>query len=157
MIDKKATSTPQNSKSKMQNQGKEDWVQKQYLVFLVKRKDQETLMCFWSVFRYFLVFGREKTQREKLGIRENFKKMCLLLGLMGAWGYLQPCVRILRRRPLKGHQPQKVSDRVDLDSLGQIFIFNFQKVWNSKIQQSDQKLCLSEVCGVSISASSRFS
>ena len=42
---------------------------------MVKRKESRDFDVFLGV---FLVFGRERKCREKLGRRENFRKMCLL-------------------------------------------------------------------------------
>ena len=56
MIAKKATSTPLNPKSQDKNQGKEDWVQKQYLVFLVKKEESRDFDVFFGVFLGFF-FG----------------------------------------------------------------------------------------------------
>ena len=81
MIAKKATSTPLNPKSQAQNQGKEDWVQKQYLVFLVKREESRDVFFFWSVFGILLLllllFGREKKTQRGTRQRVNFIKKCM--------------------------------------------------------------------------------
>ena len=52
-------------------------------MFLVKREESRDFDVFFGV---FLVFGRERKRREKLGQRENFRKMCALpiRGLPGA-------------------------------------------------------------------------
>ena len=66
MIANKATSTPLNPKSKMENQGGEDWVQEHYLVLLVKMQESRSfdvffLECFLGFFFFFLggVWKRE--------------------------------------------------------------------------------------------------
>ena len=51
MITKKVTFTPLNPRSQVQNQEKEDWVQKQYLVFLVKRKESRDFDVFFGVWK----------------------------------------------------------------------------------------------------------
>jgi len=51
-------------------------------------------------------------------------------------------------------QPKKVWIWVPLEIS---WFPNSENVWNLKIQQSDQKLWLSEVCDASIGASSQFS
>ena len=79
MITQKAISTTLNPKSKAWNQQKEDRVQEQYLVFLVKREESRNFYVFFGFFFFFFwVFVREKKRRETLGRRENFKKMCVL-------------------------------------------------------------------------------
>ena len=135
-IAKKATSTPLNPKSQAQNQGKEDQAQKQYLVFLVKRKESRDFDLFFFFFIVFMVvflgvWKRENTQKG-IGQTKYFKKNVCPLDLMGAWGYLQPQARFSRWWPLQGRQwpfngrrPQTTSDWADLNTLGQIFIFNF--------------------------------
>ena len=126
MIAKKATSTPLNPKSQVQNQGKEGWVQKQYLVFLVKREESRGFDVFFGVF--FGCFFRcleERKNVERNWAESKFQKKCVSLGLMGAQGYLQPQSCFSRQRPLQGCGPQTTSDRDDLDTLGQIFIFSF--------------------------------
>ena len=52
-------------------------VQKQNLVFLVRKEES----------RDFDVFGREGKRREELGKEKISKEMCVPLGLMGVWGY----------------------------------------------------------------------
>ena len=94
-----ATSTPLNPKSKVQNQGKEDQVKKQYLVFLVKKEESRDFDIFFGVF--FGVWGREKTQRE-VGQKVNFRKNVFPPCLGHTRGYLQPRARKSRQRPLKG-------------------------------------------------------
>ena len=72
MITKKATSTPLNPKSKAWNQGKEDWVQEQYLVSLVRKEESRSFnVCYGC----FLVFGREQKRVERLGRRQTLEKM----------------------------------------------------------------------------------
>ena len=49
---------------------------------MVKRKESRDFDVFLGV---FLVFGRERKCREKLGRRENFRKMCVSIwGVLGA-------------------------------------------------------------------------
>ena len=91
-------------------------------------------MVFFSVFVCFLVFGREKKHREKLGRREISGKNVYRPCLGHAWVYLQPRARKSRhhplqgrRRPYNGRRPQTPSNRVNLDTFRQIFIFSFQK------------------------------
>ena len=63
MITKKATSTTLNPKSKAWNQQKEDQVQEQYLMFLVKREESINFYVFFGFFFFFFlgVCKREKT------------------------------------------------------------------------------------------------
>ena len=96
VMGRKATSTPLNLRSKVQNQGKEDWVQEQYLVFLVKREESRNFVVF------FRVWKREKNVQRGWAegeFREEKKKKVCPLGFGGAQGYLQPQARILRQRP----------------------------------------------------------
>ena len=66
MITKKATSTTLNPKSKAWNQQKEDRVQEQYLVFLVKREESRNFYVFFGFFFFFFlgVWKSEKTLRD---------------------------------------------------------------------------------------------
>ena len=62
----------------------EDWVQNQYLVFLVEMQESRNFDVLFEVFLgVFLVFGREKKRRESLGRREISEKC-----LWGVWGML---------------------------------------------------------------------
>ena len=125
MIAKKATSTPLNPKSQAQNQGKEDWVLKQYPVFLVKMEESRDFDVFFGVFFFWHLEERKNVERN--WEKSKFQKKCVSPGLMGAWGYLQPQVCFSRQRALQGLRPQNTSDQDDLDTLGQILIFNFKK------------------------------
>ena len=89
-------------------------MQKQYLVFLVKREESRDFdVFFWSFFGPFLVFGRErKKRREELG-REQILEKCVSLSLIGAWAYC---------RAVGGHS-RAASVKPPLIRL--IFIFSF--------------------------------
>ena len=81
MITKKATSTPLNPKSKAWNQGKEDWVQEQYLVFLVKREESRNFDVFFGFFLDFFFFflgvwKSEKTLRDTKQKGKFQKNVC---------------------------------------------------------------------------------
>ena len=66
MIANKATSTPLNPKSKMQNQGGEDWVQEHYLVLLVKMQELRNFdVFFFVVFFVFFFFGVKRERKKK--------------------------------------------------------------------------------------------
>ena len=82
MITKKATSTTLNPKSKAWNQQKEDRVQEQYLVFLVKREESRN-------FDVFFVFGREEKHVEDVQAESRTKgDLFFFFFLKGAWGLL---------------------------------------------------------------------
>ena len=57
------TSTPLNLKSKIWNQGEEDWVQQHYLQIIEKREESKVFGCVW-----------ERNKREK---RENMPRKML--------------------------------------------------------------------------------
>ena len=84
MIAKKATSTPLNSKSKMQNQKKGYWVQKQYLVFLVEREESRDIDVFLGLF--WCIEERKKKMQTEAGQKRNFRKnvSSLVCGVPGA-------------------------------------------------------------------------
>ena len=153
MIARKATSTPLNPKSKVQNQSKGRLgIGTIPCVFCEKRRIKK----LWCIFWYFLVFKREKKICREAWQKANFRKMWSLFGLRGAWAIYSPStlykamalVGLLALKGLKmcwyGH-PWK-----DVD------FFVSEKVWILKIQLSDKRLWLSEVCGASIGASPRF-
>ena len=151
MIAKKATSTPLNPKSKVLNQGKEDWVQKQYLVFLVKReKSRDFDVFFWSVFWCL----EERKSVERCWAEGPISEKCFSswLGALYSPG-----------REFQGESPWRFSGLKRsiiwffLTPLDRYWFSISKKVWNSKIQRSDQKLWLSEVCGAAIGMSSWFS
>ena len=99
MIANKATSTPLNPKSKMQNQGGEDWVQEHYLVLLVKMQELRSfdvfffLECFLGFF-----FGCEKREKKKKKSPKHLPKTKFFnFGpIWGARGYLQPLAHFPR-------------------------------------------------------------
>ena len=168
MTTQKATSTPLNLKSKMQNQGKVDWVKKQYPMFLVKREESRDFDVFFQVFfrfsffffSFFLDFGREKKCLERLGSKQTSEKMSFA-SLRGAWGYLQPQHELRGGSPLRAIDgPSRAASlkvsltRLILTLLERSCLPISEKVWNLKIQQLNQKLWLLEVCGASIGASS---
>ena len=100
------------------------------------------LECFWV---FFGVWEREKMLRAARQ-KANFRKMCLLpiWGMLGAI-YSPECEnRGGSHCKAAGLNPPLIwliSTPLDRSSFSV-----FKKVWNSKIQQSDQKLWLSEVC-----------
>ena len=77
MITKKATSTPLNPKSQELNQGKEDWVQKQYLVFLVKRGKSRDFDVFFGVFLGVFWCLEERKNVERGWAKGKFSKKCV--------------------------------------------------------------------------------
>ena len=61
-------------------------MEKQYLVFLVKREESRDFDVFFGVFLgLFLVFRRERKRREELGREQISKKKCVSPGLGCAW------------------------------------------------------------------------
>jgi len=84
IVAKKLHPYPLNLKYKVWNQGEEDGGYEHYPVFLVKRRNQETLMCFY-------VFFCDWKRGEKLKLlpaESRHPGKSLLFWFGGAWGLL---------------------------------------------------------------------
>jgi len=91
------------------NQGKEDWVKEQYIVFLVKREESRD-------FDVFFVFGREEKSSKFVQAESRRSGSLLSFWSRGCLGLFIAPTRFSRRRPFKSRPFQKFSDRVDLDT-----------------------------------------
>ena len=125
-------------------------------MFLVKREESRDFNVFlWSVFRCFRCLEERKKCRG-IGQRENFRKNVSLL----VWGVLRAIYS--PRRKNQGDSHCRASSSLSrasslkypligliLTPLDRSSFLVSKKVWNSKIQRSNQKLWLQEVsrCG----------
>ena len=127
MVAKRATSTPLNPKSHMQNQGKGGQVYEQYFVFLVNREESRNFDVFFCVFSMCFLCLEERKNVQKNQAKGKTQKNVVYSKSEGCPGLFIAPTQILRRRPFNGHQPQTSSNRVDLDTPGKILISCFQK------------------------------
>ena len=115
-------------------------------------------MCFLGVWK------REKTRREA-GPRAKLSKIPFFFFIWEVPGAIYSPKRVFR-----GNSPWRAADGPSriaslkrtliwliLTPLERSWLPVYEKIWNLKIQRLEQKLWLSEVCGASIGASSRFS
>ena len=96
-------------------------------MFLVKREESRNFdMFFGGVLCVFWCLEERKKRVEKLGSKQISEKCGLPLS-KGCLGQFIALACFSRRQPLEGRQPQKYSNRVDLDTFGKILIFQFLK------------------------------
>ena len=123
-------------------------------MFLVKREELRSFKVFLSVsLCVFCVWERAKMCRKT---RQSVKLKKIMIHFL-VWGVPRAFYSFDASFKAKGRQPQTSSDWVILKPLEKSWLLVFEKVWNLKIQRSNQKLWLSEISGASIDASSWFS
>ena len=105
------------------------------------------LWCVLLMFCVFCVFKKEKKHVKITRQRAQLRKWMVFLCLKGAWAFYSPSANFNLKLPLIG---------LILKPLERFWLLVSEKVWILKIQQSDQKLWVSEVRGASISALSWF-
>ena len=97
-------------------------------MFLVKREELRNLDVFYRDYLcVFLVLGRDKKNHVEKLVNKQISEKCGLPLSKGCLGQFIALARFSRRQPLEGRQPQKYSNRVDLDTFGKILIFQFLK------------------------------